>query len=149
MRRFIITAAAAAMLVLALAPAAAAKDPMPDPQVPLVGTFVDTFTDGATKEIAANTPFYVENAWCGFANERVILLSPTTRVGIALDGKPLVMGTIVDMHFVVPGVPECLYGKMNYHNFRVGLPAGTYTFDVDFYWLGENQYHATTTLTVH
>jgi hypothetical protein len=137
MRRLAIVAATA-LLLLAVVPAAAAKEPIPDPQVPLTGTILNTWEEGFVNEIGAGEPFYVENGVCGWAWERVDLLNPTSRVEITLDGKPLVMGTIVDMHFYVdfgPGTDPCYYGKFNYHNFRFGLPAGTYTFQVTFYWL--------------
>ena len=139
---------AAAVLVLALVPGAMAKEPIPDPQVPLTGAFVDSFSGGTVNHIDAGAPFYVESGWCGFANERVALARPTTRTEISLDGEPLVMGTIVDMHFPIPEL-GCEYGMFDYDNFRFGLPEGTYTFVASFYWLGEFAGAATTTLIVH
>jgi hypothetical protein len=146
MRRLVLLAASVAVVGALLLPGSALAG-RTGPSVPLRGEFLDTFS-GGTATLPADTPFYVENGWCGYAGERTLLLNPGTYAGISLDGEPLVMGTIVDMDFT--DYPLCLYGKFNYHNFIHGLPAGTYTFQASFYWDGVWQGTANPlTLTVY
>jgi hypothetical protein len=129
MRRAL-AAIAAALIALSLLPAPVAASP----RIPLTGDSLGLYTSGV-REMTTGQPFFVRHGFCTFHDEQTQLLDPMTRIDLAIDGRPVAMNTMVDLRY--PDLEGCDVAKFGYHNFRFGMPAGTYRFDATWYWQGE------------
>jgi hypothetical protein len=134
-----------ALLAALLLSAASVPVVSADTRIPLTGDRVALWADHEV-DLDAGQPFYVEHGYCVATADRTDVLPPYTRYEVAMNEVPLVMGTAIHTD---PADPECGLSKMQYHNFRFGLPAGDYVFESTWWWLGEVDHTSTVTIHVH
>jgi hypothetical protein len=123
------------MLALAVAMPVAAKD------IPRTGDQLNLFDPPTT--MAANEPFWVGHGWCSTADDADpmrSILDPTSQIVFTADGAVVATGTDVSFDVSFPDGVTCITLKINYHNFRVGLPIGSHTIAGCWYLLGELQF---------
>jgi hypothetical protein len=136
-RALLATAAAVAMAATLVAPATpAAAD------TSALGEQLSVLFPPATYD--ADTPFHFRHGWC--ATDRASVRGvrhPSTTVELRHNGD-LVPSQIQRR----PGPDEegCVAVQFHVFGFPAGLPAGSHTFEVRWYWLGDLHHSATATI---
>lgn len=123
-----------ALLLVSIAPVAAGSQPRTGDQISL-------FAPPTTA--AANQPFWVGHGWCSTSDDQdplKLIVNPSSRVDLAVDGQAVATGTDLSFDVSFPDGVTCIALKINYHNFRPGLPAGSHTLTGCWYLLGELQF---------
>ena len=122
------------LLLVAVAPVTANGQPRTGDQINLFDPPVSA---------PANEPFWVGHGWCSTTDDQDPLksiLNPSSRVELAVDGQPVATGTDLSFNVSFPDGVTCIVHKINYRNFRNGLPAGSHTLTGCWYLLGELQF---------